>query len=103
MYVCMYVTSSVRFKTRIDSLQVSLQGSLMVGSGQVGSGRFKVQGMTDTMWITYNLTSPAAGSCCYLPLILLPSLPTCFTAEADLALFVEQGTSYCETSASKLR
>ena len=28
MYVCMYVTSSVRFKTRIDSLQVSLQGSL---------------------------------------------------------------------------
>ena len=35
MYVCMYVTSSVRFKTRIASLQVSLQGSLMIGSDSV--------------------------------------------------------------------
>ena len=73
MYVCMYVCNKV-------------------GSGQVrfGSVRFKGQGMTDTRWITYNLTSPAAGSCCWLSLFLMTSLPTCFTVGAELATVLEQ-------------
>ena len=49
MYVCIKTLrarfASVRFKVLL------------------GSVRFKVQGMTDTRWITYNLTSPAAGCC----------------------------------------
>ena len=46
MYVCMYVSRSDRF------------GSLRFKS------RFKVQGMTDTRWLTYNLASPAAADVC---------------------------------------
>ena len=63
----------------------SRSGRFKVGSEQVGSDRnksesgrfksgrikvrfasfrFKVQGMTDTRWLTYNLTSPAAACCC---------------------------------------